>query len=636
MGKNPKFDVLLKSNDLVSKPDIKNIAEMVFNRLPHRNENSSIILSHDFENYVEIKLDKFRYITASLIEEFDKKNIKPGDTVLLGTFSVNSEFLISLMFIALVSYGARVLLPMFVETSEVDNWIKKTECKFVILPKKEMLSIKDIPREKISVKKVIDSALKNNIPVYDLDNDFSIRSFVHQSIPNNFSFNNNFVKNSLKNTNLNTESVIFTTSGTSGRSKLLVYEQGAFLKNCISWKESGFYDKNKLGGRNFIDIFPHTISVRTFFNSIWTGFPICMVTSDWLKRKPEKILPFLIKMKPENVTGAPAHINTIINFAKLYPEIKDIVFSELKTVVSTGAAYSSNTKNKFKNTFGLILHNAYGTSETQQVLSTLLCTKDELEQTDMPIGKPLNGVIIGLTKFDEFSYKLYIKSPFGHKYIIDEDSEEKIFPDEYYYAGDIVKIDKNNNLFYTGREKIDFFKGSFGAKVPISYIRNYYKELYDQVEQIEYYSPETGTISPGLAALIFIENNSIACERVTDKKIINKYTKIIRKINVSLLEKLEPFEYDHRTINRFLLINSNIKKTFKGTLPKDEIEKKYKNEINDLIRLNKEESGLKFLYSPKFIFLKFLYRLLQMKNPFIRKRFLKFYLWYKRDKKNKL
>ena len=633
MEKNLKFDILLKSNTTISKPNVKNIAEMVFNKLPQRNENSLIILSHDYENYVEITLNKFRNITASLIERFDKKYIKPGDTVLLGTFSVNSEFLISLMFIALVSYGVRVLLPMFVETSEIDSWIIKTKCKYVILPKKEILSIKDIHREKISVKKVVDSALKNNVPVYDMDDDFNIRSLINKSIPDNFSINNELIKNSLKNTNLDTESVIFTSSGTSGRSKLIVYDQGAFIRNCIIWEESGFYEKNRFGGRNFLDILPHTISVRTFFNAIWTGYPICIVTSDWLKRKPEKILPFLIKMKPENITGAPSHINTIINFTKLYPDIKDIVFSELKTVVSTGAPYSKNTEIKFKNTFELILHNAYGTSETQQVLSTLLCNKDEIDKTNMSMGKPLNGVIIGLIKLDNFNYKLYIKSPFGHKYIIDENSGEKIFPDEFYYAGDIVKLDENNNLFYVGREKIDFFKGGFGAKVPISYIKDYYKELYDQVLQIEYYSPETDTLSLGLAALIFIEYNSIPIGRVTDKKIINEYAKIIRKINASLLEKLEPFEYEHRTINRFLLINSDLKKTFKGILPKNEIEKQYKDVINDLIKSNKEISGLKFLYNPKIIFLKFLYKLLKMKNPNLRNFILKFYLWYKRENK---
>lgn len=629
MEKNPKFDLLIKSNVTISKPSIQNIAEMVFNKLPQRDENSLIILSHDYENYVEINLTKFRYITASLIEKINKKNIKPGDTVLLATFSVNCEFFISLMFIALVSYGVRVLLPMFIETSEIDSWINKTKCKFIILPKKEIFSLKNNQREKTSIKKIISSAKKNNILVYDLDVDFNIRFLVHKSVPYSFSIDNKLLKNSIKNTNLNTESVIFTTSGTSGRSKLVVYEQGAFIRNCISWQESGFYEKNRLGGRNFIDIFPHTISVRTFFNAIWTGFPICIVTSDWLKRKPEKILPFLIKMKLECITGSAAHINTIIDFIQLYPEIKDI-FSDLKTAVSTGTPYSKNVGEKFKKIFGLILHNAFGTTETQQVLSTLLCNKDELEQTNMPMGHPLNGVSIGLTKFNKFNYKLYIKCPFSHKYIIDENSGEKIFPDEFYYTGDIVKLDENNNIFYVGREKTDFFKGSFGAKVPISYLKHYYKELYDQVIQIEFYSPETNAFFLGLAALIFIEDNSIPFGRVTNKKIINKYVKIIRKINKSLLEKLEPFEYEHRTINRFLLINSNLKKTFKGTLPKFEIEKQYKNEINDLIKLNKEKAGLKFLYRPKLIFLKFLNQLLKMKNPNIRKFILKFYLWYKK------
>jgi len=633
MKNNQKFDILIHAKKNLSEPIINNIAEMIFNKLPHRDENCSIILSHYSEKFVEINFKKFRYITASLMEGLNKKNIKPGDTVLLGTFSVNSEFIITLMFTALVTYGVRVLLPMFVETSEIDSWIQKTNCKYIIIPKKEILALKDIQREKKAVKKVIDTAQKNNVTTFDLDDDFDIRSFIHQSVPEDFSIDNNkLVKHALKNTNLETESVIFTTSGTSGKSKLLVYEQGAFIRNCISWQESGFYEKNRLGGRNFLDIFPHTISVRTFFNAIWTGFPICIVTSDWLKRKPEKILPFLIEMKLESMTGAPAHINTIIDFIGLFPELKDNVFSELKTVVSTGAPFNESTAKRYRDTTGLILHNAYGTSETQQVLSTLLCSENELEQSNMPMGKPLNGVVIGLTKFDDDSYKLYAKSPFGHKYIIDEYSGEKIIPDEYYYIGDIVKLDENNNIFYVGREKTDFFKGSFGAKVPISYIKNYYKTLYDYTLQIEYFSPEISTLSQGLAALIFIEEDTIPFGKVINKKIINKYARIINKINNSLLEKLEPFEYEHRTISRFLLINSNLKKSFKGTLPKNEIETKFKKEIDELIKSNDQKSGVKIMHSPRTIFTILLNRFLPMKNPIFRKFILGLYLWNKKTK----
>ena len=115
-------------------------------------------------------------------------------------------------------------------------------------------------------------------------------------------------------------------------------------------------------------------------------------------------------------------------------------------------------------------------------------------------------------------------------------------------------------MFYIGREKTDFFKGAFGAKVPIHHIKNYYKKLYDQVLQIEYYSTETNKLSFGLAALIIIEEDSIPTGQVFNKKILNRYKEIIKKTNSSLLEKLETFEYEHRTISRFLMINSNLKK----------------------------------------------------------------------------
>jgi len=630
MKKKDDFEIIISSKKSLPKSKLNNLAEMIFSKLPTRSENSCIILSHDDEVFIKINLKKYRFIVASIIKKMNEKNIKPGDTVLLGTFSVNSEYIIALLFSALVSYGVRVLLPMFVETSEVYSWMQKTNCKFIIIPITEIMSKKEIHREKKIIENILSIGKKKDVLIYDIDEDFNIRDLVFKPIPGNFSVEDNkLVRKSIDNTNLKTESVIFTTSGTSGKSKLIVYEQGAFIRSCISWQESGFFDKNKLGGKNLIDIFTHTISIRAFINSIWAGSPICIIKTDWLKRKPEKTLPILIKMKFEGITGSPSHMNAIIDFIDLFPELKQIVFPKLKTAVCTGAKFNKSIAKRWLDISGKPLHNAYGTSETQQVLSTLLCSDDSLCKTDMPLGQPLCGVGIGLLKYDNKSYKIYVKSPFGHKYIIDEHSGEKIFPDNFYYTGDIVRLDEND-VFYIGREKTDFFKGCFGAKVPVSYIQNYYKDLYKQILHIEYYVPVTNMLSHGLSALILIKDKSFAYGRVTNKKIIKRYAKIIRKINKSLLKKLEPFEYEYRTINKFLLINTDLKKTFKGTIPKNEIEIRYKNEINELINSKKQKSGVTIIYTTRLIILSYLYRLL-LNNPIIRKYILKIYLRFKRN-----
>ena len=431
------------------------------------------------------------------------------------------------------------------------------------------------------------------------------------------------MKKAFKENNLKTESVIFTTSGTSGESKLVLYEQGAFIRNCTSWQVAGMFKKEKLGGRSFIDILPHSISVRALFNAIWTGFPVCIVSTDWIYQKPEKILPFLIKMKPENLTIGPSSFNLILELIKIVPELKNAVFSDLKTVASTGAPYNNKTAEDVKNILGLYLHNAYGTTETQQVLTTVLCDQNELVQHNNSMGKPLPGVEIGLKKYSNNMYRFFIKSPFGHKSIISDDT---VLSDEYFYCGDIVKLGKNNSLIYVGRDNRDFIKSGYGAKIPICSLKEYYKLLYNQVGHIEYYPTGRFNFSLGIAALIFIKNKTIPQGRVTDKKVMKKYVKLIKNINNSLLTTLEPFEYEQRTITRFLLINSDVFTTFKGTISKYDMKRQYKDEINDLLYSNKTDLGVKNFITLDFYVLNLLFKFTPLRYSKFRKIILNLYL----------
>jgi len=634
------FDIVISSNKKLPKPIISNIAELIFKKLPHRDEKCFIMMSHDDKKYVNITLEQLRYITISLMKDFSKKGIKPGDTVFLTTLSVNSELLILLMFIALTAYGSRVLLPMFVETSQLRNWIQNTNCKTIILPEKEVSILdKKYDREKQIIREIKKAAKENEIITYDISEDFDIKTYLYHPIPKNF-IKHNFetVEKAINTTNLKTESVIFTTSGTTGASKLVVYEQGAFIRSCTSWQEAGMFDRDKMGGRSYIDIIPHTISIRTYFNAIWVGYPVGIVISDWIKKNPSKVLPFLIKMKLEHVTLGPSEFKYIFDFISVFPELKQMVFSNLKKVVSTGAQYNKQTADTIKNCTGLYLHNAYGTSETQQVLSTLLYNEDEIikfnRQTNesflMPMGSPLVGISIGLKKFNDDSYQLFVKSPFGHKCIIDDATHQIIVPDEYFNTGDIVKIDENNRIYYSGRENRDFLKNGFGAKIPVSFMKKYYKRLYEQSEHIEYYPPELSYWSIGIASLIFIQDDTLPQGKVTDKRIINKYNKIIKKINSNLVSIVEPFEYEHRTITRFLIINNKIPKTVKGTVSKYRIDDQFKKEIKELTSSKEAGPGVKNIFSINDYLLKLTIKILPLKISYFRKMFLRLFLWKNR------
>lgn len=623
MIKKDDFDIIISSKKSVSQPIVNNIAEMIFKQLPHRNENSLIILSHNNEKYEEISLKKLRYIISSLYQEFEEKNIKPGDTVLLTTLSVNNELFITLLLVALISYGVRVLFPMFVESKALETWIKNTNCNAIIYPADEIQTLRGCTRQKQEIQEIKRISQHNGLSLYDVSSDFHIQTYLDTMISENYSSDDTLLQRCMKNTSFSTESVIFTTSGTSGQSKLVLYEQGAFLRNCQSWQESGMYQKEKLGGRSFIDILPHTISIRMLFNAFWTGYPICIITTDWIKQKPQKILPFLMKMKPEVMTLGPSSFRLILELITVVPEVKDLAFSELRTVVSTGAPYSKKIAEEMKKQFGLYLHNAYGTTETQQVLTTVLCNEQELSLYDVTLGKPLNGVTLGLKKYDGDLYKLFVKTPFGHKSII---GEKIINAHEFFYTGDIVKQEKINILTYIGREQKDFIKSGYGAKVPITYLQEYYKELYEKVNHIEYYAFETFNYSLGVAALIFITDEHLPKGRITNKRIIKKYYNQIIKINSHLRQTLEPFEYEQRKIIRFLLINSNVFHTLKGTISSSTLEIQFEDEIYDILQTNNPKSGVQNLPYFKSVFLMFLIQYTPLRQYKLRRLLMKILL----------
>ena len=513
--------------------------------------------------------------------------------------------------------------PMFVESNALDTWITHTKCNAVIVPTDEIQTLRGCTQQKKELREIITIAQHHGFPLYDVSKDFNLQSYLDTPIPQHYSPNDPLIQKCMRETNFSTESMIFTTSGTSGQSKLVLYEQGAFLRNCQSWQESGMYQKEKLGGRSVIDILPHTISIRALFNALWTGYPICILTTQWVKQKPQKILPFLMKMKPEVMTLGPSSFRLILELITLVPEIKDLAFSELRTVVSTGAPYSKKIAEEMKKHFGLHLHNAYGTTETQQVATTILYNEQELPLYEVSLGKPLNGVTLGLKKYNDDLYKLYVKTPFSYKSIIDK----KITPaNEFFYTGDIVKHEKNNVLTYIGREQKDFIKSGYGAKVPITYLEEYYKELYERVNHIEYYAFETFNFSLGVAALIFITDEHLTKGRVTNQKSIKKYYNQIIKINSHLRRTLKPFEYEQRKIIRFLLVNSNVLRTSKGMVSHLTLETQFGDEIYDLLHSNNPKSGVKNLPYLRSVFLMFLVRYTPLREKKLRKLLMKIVL----------
>ncbi len=557
-----------------------NLAELIFARLETRGENSMVLLSHDNTRYVEVSLSQFRHIIFSLYNEFNKKHIRRGDTVLLATLTGNNELYIALMFAALTSFGARVLLPMFLETTELTEWLKESKCQFLLIPEQDIFSLQHHDKEKSVVKKIRKIAKELELSCYDIFSDFRIKEFLFATPLTLHYAQEELYQEIVGGTSFQTESLLITTSGSTGKSKLVTYCQGAYISSCISWQKAGFFSEDLLGGRCFTPMFAHTMGIRSFFNALWTGRPVCIINSEWFLEKPETVRYLLLKMQPEHITGGPSIYNLFLELMRCFPELKSKLSHSFKTLISSGAPIDRKTIEEIETCFGLKIFNAFGTTETQQILSSLLHSKGgKLER--MSLGAPLPGVKIGLKRLqgEQDLYELYVNSVFGMKRGPGT-KDQKVVRSEYFCTGDIVRIKEDKLIFYAGRENKDFIKDGFGVKIPVEQLHNYYETLCGKTVHVEFL-PVKGY--PGLAALIFLKLDEYPGGVICNEKQVQEYSGLIAEVNNRLLKTVEPFEYRHRSIIRFTLINSDVPRTIKGNISLYKLRNLYEEEINNLI-----------------------------------------------------
>lgn len=575
------FDLVLTGEQELSRAGIRNLAELLFRPLLHRDEQSEIILGHDGPRLVRLSLSRLRFISARLFAEFRTKGIRPEDTVLLASVPGNSELFLALLFNALAAYGVRTLLPMFMETALLEEWLDLCRCSAAIIPERDIDSLDHHEKEKSIVRSIKEKVLGRGLPCFDSLGDSRIREWLYHEFneANETASYGPEVDRAIKDSDLETEALLISTSGSSGKSKLALYKQGAFIRSCLSWQKAGFYEPGLLGGRGFTPLFCHTMGIRAFFNALWTGSPVCLINTEWFEEKPETVRYFLLQMRPEHITGGPAVYQLLLELMRNFPELKNQLRSSLKTLVLSGAPKNRQTAREVASALGLVLYNAFGMTETQQVLSTLRC-ENPTEEDLMSLGRPLPGVAVGLRKLpgDPNLYRLYVKSPFGACRILGEAAPQGEF-EGFLDTGDVVALGEGQRLLYQGREGRDFFKDGFGVKIPLPSMARHYASLYQQVAHIEYFPLKN---SPGLAALIFITGDLAEGGIITNPTIIRRFSRMVAEINSRLFRELEPFEFRHRSIRRLALTGSPVPLTEKGTVSRYKIELEYAEVIEAL------------------------------------------------------
>jgi acetylornithine/succinyldiaminopimelate/putrescine aminotransferase/acyl-coenzyme A synthetase/AMP-(fatty) acid ligase/predicted amino acid dehydrogenase len=588
-GKQKKFfDQVIDSDPQNNDTKLKNLGALLFHDLPGRDDRSTVIISHINEELVSITLKELRNLVSKLFLRFHDFGIKKGDTVFLASLECNSEIYIAILFLALCSYGTKVFLPMYLEKDLVEKWNSSTRINFMIIPGEEIFKLNHHDRQKNNIVHLKNFAGKAGIPCLDIFTDLHLNEWVIKPPEGISQKEENLIRKTIEKTRETDIALMITTSGTSGESKIIMYDHQSFLINISAWRKSGLYNAGKLGGRGFTPLFTHTMGIRTFLNALWLGNAVILINTEWFTEKPEAVRYFLSQSRPEHITGGPAVFNMLLELSRIFPDLKKELRKCLKTIVSSGTAVNEEVIRKLKVAFSISPQNAFGTTETQQVLSTLVCENGH-SANFKSLGGLLPGVSIGLKKIDHTSntFRLYIKSPYGGIRII-ERNDSLDLKNKYIYLGDTVKF-VNGRLFYLKREQADYINDEFGVKIPIDKVKKNYQTLFESVYHVKILPLK---FKPGLAAIIFI-NNSIDFKTDHDKKkTISEIHSLIEKSNHELYKTLEPLEFNHWTINRFSCIQADNIENRKGIISNYKIERDYTNLIREITEDNRPKSNI--------------------------------------------
>ncbi|HJW31693.1 MAG TPA: AMP-binding protein, partial [Saprospiraceae bacterium] len=359
---------------------------------PHRPEKATVLVGHRDSELIEISLPELRLLVKSVSAMIYSKGFKKGDTIMMASFYSSNELANAVLFLAFACMGIRVFIPMYPEPELFTEWHRLTGFKCIILPCREILRQQGLEREKEVVAIFQKRCKQYQLPLLDAFDDFNIPDLIQQVKEKNSGvLPDSVMPNDIT---THTEAVIFTTSGTSGKSKLVVYSQGAFSISCQSWAKAGLFDPAICGNPALTPLFAHTIGIRTFINSIWSGNPFCVLTVDWFLHKPEIARYLLLRMKPGHIIGGPALFNMLLEFFRHFPELKTELRKNLRALISIGAPFQRSTARQIRNALGLDLWNAFGTTETQMVL--LNRPENGLDYDPEDLGTPLPGVSIKL------------------------------------------------------------------------------------------------------------------------------------------------------------------------------------------------------------------------------------------------
>lgn len=167
--------------------------------------------------------------------------------------------------------------------------------------------------------------------------------------------------------------------------------------------------------------------------------------------RPDRLARALTEESLTVLHGVPAMYAKLIEWGRR--EGKSLRSPALRMAQSGGAPLTASLKSAFEDTFGIVLHNGYGMTETSP---TVCQTRVETPRSDCSVGPAVPGVEVRLGDLlPDGSGELLVRGPNVMKgyYKRDDLTAQTIDADGWLHTGDLARIDADGAVSIVGRSK---------------------------------------------------------------------------------------------------------------------------------------------------------------------------------------
>lgn len=295
------------------------------------------------------------------------------------------------------------------------------------------------------------------------------------------------------------EALYLYTSGSTGKPKSIIRTH----RNLISEAENVASTEKITDKDNILGVIPlfHSYGLgHCMLSSIKTGATLVLLD----RFAPHEIIR-IIKTKSISIFPGIPYIYELL--VESYTE-KTLDLSSLRLCISAGAPLSLDTARKFKNKFGIVINQHYGSSEAGAISINL---NKDLESNIKSVGLPMNNVSVKVVNeqnqesADGEEGEIIVKSDAVSKgYICSPELNKKVFKDGWYYTGDLGKKEKGY-LYITGRKKNII--NVAGLKVDPLEIERVLLSFY-KVKEIAVIGVKDESLGESVKAIVVLKENS--------------------------------------------------------------------------------------------------------------------------------